>query len=268
MSSRSDLSRARKLLEADLLPHVVTLKMLRSYADQMTLTVHEAGDRWAILSVLPVRLSEWDRRAYPEAHFVAFLDSNNLEAEVDLFPELPKAGMVLKTGDESLKRELVSKLGARKVNSYVSFTTGTLIGEGGREHEVQQSGQPNAQVERLFEKNGYSQGELRSHFLEGARWFAIEGEGQYISACFVYQNYGRVWEIGGVHTEESHRGQGLAQCTVGAAIRYLLGCDLIPRYQVQWDNEASIRVARKCGLQEFLRFDHFRVEASGGKRAR
>ncbi len=88
--------------------------------------------------------------------------------------------------------------------------------------------------------------------------------GALVSACFVYQNYGRAWEIAGVYTTPENRGKGLARKTVSAALVHLLAHKLIPRYQVKWDNRASISVARACGLVEFLRVNHYVVQTPRG----
>ncbi len=77
------------------------------------------------------------------------------------------------------------------------------------------------------------------------------------SACFVFQNYKQIWEIAGVSTQPDFRRQGLGSIIVSGALKYLSGSGLVPRYQVRWDNHASIRLAKSCGLIEFLQLDHY-----------
>ncbi len=82
------------------------------------------------------------------------------------------------------------------------------------------------------------------------------------TACFVFQNFGRVWEIAGVHTEPGHRRRGLGACVVGAALRHLLAAGALPRYQTSATNDASLALARSIGLVEFLRIEHLEIAPS------
>ena len=109
---------------------------------------------------------------------------------------------------------------------------------------------------------------MERYFRDGARWFGAEAEGQLASACFAFQNYGDVWEIGGVYTEPRHRRKGLARRVVGSALAYLLSRRLTPRYQVKWDNLASIQLARGAGLKEFLTVNHYRIAATQAREPR
>jgi RimJ/RimL family protein N-acetyltransferase len=112
----------------------------------------------------------------------------------------------------------------------------------------------------FFGNNGYETAELERHFRNGARWFGAEADGHIASACFVFQNYGQVWEIAGVYTEPKYRHRGLARKAVASALSYLRSQRLIIRYQAKWNNLASIRLAREAGLTEFLTVNHYRIE--------
>nr|WP_280636984.1 GNAT family N-acetyltransferase [Rhizobium sp. 16-449-1b] len=76
------------------------------------------------------------------------------------------------------------------------------------------------------------------------------------SLCFVFRNYGAVWEIGGVYTAENSRGRGFAGKVVRTALAELAKRNMLSRYQVSADNSASIRVAEKLGMQRFMTLTH------------
>jgi RimJ/RimL family protein N-acetyltransferase len=112
----------------------------------------------------------------------------------------------------------------------------------------------------LFDRNGYGAPALARHFADGARWFAIHRDGAPAAACFVFRNFGPVWEIAGVHTAPAARRQGLARRVVRAALVHLLERGVLPRYQTSAANEGSVALARGIGLIEFLRIEHVAFE--------
>jgi RimJ/RimL family protein N-acetyltransferase len=120
-----------------------------------------------------------------------------------------------------------------------------------------------AEMSDLFGQNGYSRAELERYFADGARWFAIERAGRAVAACFVFRNFGPVWEIAGVHTDVRWRRQRLAARVVQAAVWHLLAAGARPRYQTATSNQASIELARRVGLFEFLRIEHLRLGPRG-----
>ena len=259
MIPKRDLTHALALLETDLLPHVVTLKMLHNYSGSMRIRLAEGEEGWALYSYLPIAVSEWDRKAYPTADAVVFLDGPNMKAKLALLSELPEGTLVLKTGDENLKQRLDVSPITRKATEYRSFTTEAAVSNVRLGPGILHSSQLDEPVSTLIERNGYEPQELRRYFSGGAEWFGIREQGRFTSVCFVHQNYAKVWEIAGVYTEPECRGRGLARKTVAAALVYLRSQDLIPRYQVRWDNAASISLAKSSGLVEFLRVNHYLI---------
>jgi hypothetical protein len=252
-----DIDKAKRLLETDLLRNIVTLKMINSFSSSMTLKLLERKQKWALLSLLPTEMSEWDKKRYPNAKHIAFLDGNDLGYKRRLWREMPRTEIVFKTGDPDLKEVLRRTPRVSKVDSFVSFTKRTNLLIASKDTEVKRSDQLTPQVEELIKENGYESEELNRCFANGAEWFGIENDGQIVSACFVYQNYGSVWEIAGVYTVPLFRKLGLAKRTVVASLYHLQLCGFIPRYQVRWNNGPSIQLALSIGLEEFLRFDHF-----------
>ncbi len=106
MIPQRDLHRAYELLQADLLGHVVTLKMLNSCSARMGMRVVEGTAGWALLTWLPVAASGWDRKEYPGVDAVVFVDGTDQDAKRELLREAARTPIVLKTGDEDLKRWL------------------------------------------------------------------------------------------------------------------------------------------------------------------
>lgn len=94
-------------------------------------------------------------------------------------------------------------------------------------------------------QNGYSPEEVTGYISRGARWFGIARTGELISACLVFPNYERIWEIGGVFTHPAFLGQGYAKSVVLAALEYLLLNGHRPRYQFREDNIAT-SAGREC----------------------
>ena len=111
---------------------------------------------------------------------------------------------------------------------------------------------------RLFEAQGHDRAWLEP-LLRGGKAFAcvLERDSEPLSACFAFENYGAVWEIGGVVTAPSYRRMGLGRRVVGTALAELGERKLIPRYQVEESNEASIGLARAVGLAPFLTIVHY-----------
>jgi GNAT superfamily N-acetyltransferase len=237
--------------------------MLNSYGDAMTMTLHRDGPDWALLSLLPVRASDWDRKMYPDAEYIAFVEGSSSALKLGMLEKLPDCRLVVKTGDPRVQEFLSRRPGAARVTSFRSFTTGP--------ESEKARGTPGALPEEgrddtpwhLFALNGYEPDELRRYFENGARWFGCRLGDGLRAACFVYQNYKEVWEIAGVYTEPAFRRRGLARAVVVAALIWLRSQGKIPRYQVREDNTASISLAESCGLVEFLRVDHFVLSPQG-----
>jgi ribosomal protein S18 acetylase RimI-like enzyme len=263
MLSDKELGKIMLLLRAAPLQHVVTLKMLHLLGSGVDFRFIEGSDGWALRSLFPANAFEYDRQTYPDQELVVLIDGTSTSAKLELLGGLPRVPLVVKTYDKSVAAHLESKRSASRVRSFLSFTTddteqlppvppGILLGT-----------VLNPEVSRMFASNGYQDSELARHFADGARWFFAQKQGRGCSAGFVFRNFESVWEIGGLYTEPEYRRQGLGRQIVAAALRHLVGSGRIPRYQVRSDNEPSIRLALASGLKEFLRMDHFLVDAAG-----
>ena len=254
-----DIDKVKRLLEADLLRNIVTLKMINNYSSRMTLELVERNQKWALLSLLPIEASDWDRKRYPSANVIAFIDGNDLGYKKRLWHEIPKGEIVFKTGDPALKEMLRRTPGASKVDSFVSFTRRMSSLVAPADAELIQSDQLMPQVEELIKENGYEPEELERYFANGAEWFGVRIDDRIVSVCFVCQNYGSVWEVAGVYTIPLFRKLGLAKRAVVASLYHLQSRGFLPRYQVRWNNGPSIQLALSIGFEEFLRLDHFLI---------
>jgi len=261
-----DIDKVKGLLEADLLRNIATLKVINAYSNSMMFKLLEKGQKWALLSQLPTEVSAWDRKRYPNAKLIAFLNGNDLGCKRRLWHEMPKAEIVFKTGDLDFREMLSRAPGVFKVDSFVSFTNRMISPTSCKDAEVTQSNRLTPQVEELIKENGYESEELLRLFANGAEWFGVEIDDRIVSVSFVFQNYGSVWEIAGVYTMPLFRKLGLAKRTVVASLYYLQARGFLPRYQARWNNGPSIQLALSIGLEEFLRFDHFVMRS--GERGR
>jgi GNAT superfamily N-acetyltransferase len=242
--------------------------MLTLLDEQVELCLVEAEHGWALLLSFPSDVFEYDARTYGHACRIAVLDGTIEPAQFALLERLPHTNLVIKTHDARVARYAIGALDARSVTAFVSFTAhdwnamnesiAASAGEAGP--GFSSSPHLNDEMRDSFARSGYGAAELERYFASGAHWFAIHREGGVAAACFVFQNFEAVWEIAGVHAAARHRRQGLAARIVRAAVQHLLNRGLVPRYQTEVSNLASVALARRIGLVEFLRIEHLMVE--------
>jgi RimJ/RimL family protein N-acetyltransferase len=256
----SPRDRALELLQLEPLRHIVGLKMLQEVGVAADVTLREDAAGWAALISFPSSAFEYDAQNYGAETQIAVLEGTSEPLQLDLLDTVYPHDTVLKTQNPRVVRRAHDRFAARPVAAFVSFTSderrepAPSVG-----HECSTSTLLTPPLAAIFQRNGYRESELARHFAAGARWFAVEQDGSVAAACFVFQNFGRVWEIAGVHTEPSHRRRGLAARVVEAALQHLLSAGALPRYQTSAANEASLALARRIGLVEFLRIEHLKV---------
>ena len=111
------------LLRSDPLRHIMTLKMINLYGDHMIFDVIQNEDSWVILSKLPISASaEYDRKTYPESDFIILIDGSKEIDKKNIVDDLPSGTYIVKTYDHQIKDHLEKKYGAKKVNSFISYT--------------------------------------------------------------------------------------------------------------------------------------------------
>jgi GNAT superfamily N-acetyltransferase len=258
MTDAALLKQTYALLETDLLAHIVALKFLKLCEQDADVTLCREGKDWAMVARIPITVAPWDRTHYPEAAASVLVEASRPELVSGLLDRLPREKMVVKTGEPAVGRELEAR-GAKLQASILSFTNGpdTPSPAPAVAPEVKGADSLDADAVRMFGYNGYEPGDLGNYFRNGACRFWIDGDAGPAAACFVFRNYGPVWEIGGVYTEPDYRGRGFAKKLAAAALATLLDRGFRPRYQTTAMNTASLAVARSLGLKQFLRQEHW-----------
>ncbi|MFO1079604.1 MAG: GNAT family N-acetyltransferase [Reyranellaceae bacterium] len=240
------------------LRNLVLLKHLMAYPDHVVAHGVDGPEGSATLVLLDARASAYDRVAYPEARHVAFVTSDHPRLTSDLLDVLPRdGGIVFKLASDADRAVIGERFALVRRTAFVSFTGRA---QPRRDPAVQLGDAPPAEALSLFEAQGHDPAWLLP-LLRAGRAFACVlpggGHGEVDAACFAFENFGSIWEIGGVVTVPERRGRGLASRVVGTALAELAARALAPRYQVEETNEASIRVARAVGLEPFLTLVHW-----------
>ncbi len=243
-------------LGRDPLRHVVLLKQLLAYPAHVKAYRASDATGTAFLLALEASASAYDRQTYPEADVVAFISSNHPDLTASLLSCLPSGvGIVFKLSHEADVTPVDLRFSVTRRTAFVSFTSDNAVMP---DAKVQVSATPSEAAFRMFETQGHDRSWTES-MLENGRAFAcaLEQGGETASVCLVYENWGPVWEVGGVVTAPAHRQRGLGVCVVRTALAELRRRGLKPRYQVEEHNTASIALARSVGLAPFLTIVHY-----------
>ena len=256
MSSRQTVQAAIDDLARDPLRHVVLLKQLLAYP--AAVTVHRAADSRGIatLVALDVAASTYDRQAYPKAAVAAFIASDHPALTAALLAHLPRgAGIVFKLSSEADLAPVAARFPVTRRTAFVSFTA---TGGVSPAPDVQLTAAPGDEAFRLFETQGHDRAWLEPLLRSGKAFACVAGrDGETRAACFAFENFSPVWEVGGVITAPAHRRRGLGAHIVRSALAELARRGLAPRYQVEEHNEASIGLAHSVGLAPFLTITHY-----------
>jgi GNAT superfamily N-acetyltransferase len=251
-ASAISIESAIEELARDPLRHIVLLKQLLAYPEHVK--AYQASDATgtAILVALGAAASPYDRQTYPEAAVVAFISSDHPDLTTVLLPCLPRdAGIVFKLSRETDLPAIRAKFSVVRRTSFISFTSDGAIGT---DADVRVTTIPGEAAFHMFETQGHERAWVESMLASG-RAFACALESA--SVCLVYENWGTVWEVGGVVTAPAHRRKGLGARVVRTALAHLSERGLKPRYQVEEHNIASIALARSVGLVPFVTITHY-----------
>ncbi len=244
-------------LERDIWRNLVALKTLALFPEAVRCVFRDDAVGPAALLLLPVSVSGFDRAHYPEADLVVFLAVSHLEQIPGLLAEIPRGRTLLfKLMDERHPAAVEAVFALRRVAAYRSFAPpdGLALAS---DPAVTASSQLADELLAIYAAQGHAPEEVRRHFACGARSFTVYAGGRPASTCFVFPNYGRVWEIGALYTDTAHRRRGLAQAVVSAAYEALGREGLTARYQAHESNRASILLAESLGLRCFLVNSHW-----------
>lgn len=249
-------------LARDPLRNLVLLKQLLAHPDHVR--VHRAtGQRGtATLVVLDVAASPYDRQAYPKAALAAFIASDHPDLTAALLSHLPapgtsSGGIVFKLSSAADLAPVAARYLVERRTAFVSFTTSEASGVAPAPG-VDVTSAPGEEALCLFEQQGHDRTWLRP-LLESGKAFACVAKdgGETLAACIAFESHGPMWEVGGVVTAPAHRRQGHGARVVRTALAEFGRCGLVPRYQVEEHNAASIALARSAGLAPFLTITHY-----------
>ncbi len=261
MTFAISIDSAIEALARDPLRHIVLLKQLLAYPDHVKAfrVADTAGS--AILLALEASASAYDRQTYPEADMVAFISSDHPDLTASLLSCLPRdVGIVFKLSREADLHPVQTKFSVTRRTAFVSFTSdGVVEPDAG----ARVTTTPGEVAFRMFETQGHERSWVKP-MLASSRAFAcvLEPDGDTASVCLVYENWGSVWEVGGVVTAPAHRRKGLGARVVRTALATLGKRGLKPRYQVEEHNTASIALAQSVGLAPFVTITHYRTSAA------
>ena len=252
MASAISTESAIESLARDPLRHIVHLKQLLAYPDHVKAYRASDATGTAILVAVDAAESPYDRQTYPEAAVVAFISSDHPDLTAALLPYLPRdAGIVFKLSRETNLPAVRAKFSLVRRTSFISFTSDDVVEP---DAEVRVTTEPGEAAFRMFETQGHERGWVES-MLESGRAVACAPDSA--SVCLVYENWGPVWEVGGVVTAPAHRRKGLGARVVRTALAHLSERGLKPRYQVEEHNVASIALAQSVGLAPFVTITHY-----------
>lgn len=240
------------------LRHIVLLKQLLAYPQHVKIDRVRGPEGVATLVALDTAASPYDRQTYPRAAVAAFVSSDHPALTASLVARLPRGvGIVFKLSREADLASVEAHFPVERRTAFVSFTS-----ESDSIFEpapgVCLTTAPDDGTFRLFETQGHDRSWLEP-LLQGGKAFVcvLKNGDDPAAACFAFENYGPVWEVGGVVTAPSHRRKGFGASVVRSALAALGERGLQPRYQVEEHNGPSIALARSAGLTSFLTIVHY-----------
>lgn len=232
------------------------LKQLQLYPDHVEIFRSSGAQGAATLVVLDNSVSAYDRQAYPKATFSAFVSSDHPDLTAPLLDRVPRdVGIVFKLASEADRAPVAARFAVERRRAFLSFTS-ERVGEA--QADVDLTVEPGDAAFRLFKTQGHERAWLERMLANGKAFACVlPGVGEPSSVCFAFENYGSIWEVGGVVTPPAHRRKGLAARVVRTALAELSRRRLTPRYQVEESNIASIALAHAIGLRPFVTATHY-----------
>lgn len=258
-SERTSVQDVADDLARDPLRNIVLLKQLLAYRKQVRVRQVSGPEGMATLVELDTAFSLWDRQVYPKADITAFVSSDHPKLIVPLIAHLPRgAGIVFKLCQEADVVPVQTQFSIERRTAFMSFTAaGSFVPDS----DVRTTSVPSEAAYQLFESQGHDRGWLEPLLVAGKAFACVlEHDGLPLSACLAFENYSQIWEVGGVVTIASRRKRGLGARVVRTALARLSEDGLVPRYQVEEHNEASIGLARSVSLTPFLTITHYAHE--------
>ena len=243
-------------LKTDSFKHLSTLKYLSLYQDRLTISLVEDTQKWAVLVTIPAEILSYDTVTYPKANKAIFLNGTSEQLKYRLLDALPRNNYILRLNEDLDLSNLENRFETKEGNSFISYSCSTF-NDSAMDIMVHGNTHITDEAIDIIKRNGYSESEIRKYFDNGAVWFGLTINDKIRSVCFIYQNYGAIWEIAGAHTLETERNKGYARIVVTSALTYILERNLVPRYEADVRNINSVKLAQSLKMIQFLRINHF-----------
>lgn len=249
--------RARDWLAQDPLRHVLLLKAWDSYAS--SITVHHAaiGDDQGLLFVYPTAVSPYESVRYAQTQRIALIDADTPAVAATLAEALPHGEtLVLKLVEMRDLPAAEAAFRLQRATNYLSYSPrpGSRFAVSA---QVEVSTQLDEALLPLFARSGYIERPVRFLFeKKAAMSFAVRHGGEPVSVCMAHRNCGNVWELGGIYTADSARGQGLGAEVMQTALQTLLDAGCVPRFPMNEKNIVWRRLAESLGLRQTLSTGH------------
>ena len=245
-------------LSRDPLRNIVPLKVISVHPAEARAHYFSDAAAAGVLLLLPTKAAAYESARYPETQFVVMIAADTEAITEQMLDAIPTGcGLVFKLSNPADRAVVAKRFRLEHSTSFLSYTC-TAEATFRASEKVSISTGLDPTLVPLFGRNGYGPDELQHYFsADGAACFGLyDDEGQPLSGCFAYRNYGDVWEIAGVHTPAAARRNGYARQVVETALSTLLANGYIPRYQMDEHNLASKNLAESLGLKLFLVTEH------------
>ncbi|GAK54962.1 GCN5-related N-acetyltransferase [Candidatus Vecturithrix granuli] len=256
----------KSYLNTNAFHYIVHLKMIHAYSEHIVCYYeHHKGQKGVVLLV-PTPVVPFDARTYPNSAFIVLLAATDRDVLYQIIRYIPPTeNLVFKLVDDTTKEVICQQFPSTRVTAYVSYTAYT---QAFHQHAaVVASSMLDVRLLPYYHANGYTPDEMNQYFEQGAMSFTLYDHAHPLSTCFTFQNYERIWEIGGVYTDPAHRGKGYARMVVETALQTLMARQYVPRYQVAETNISSIRVAETLGLTPGVITEHFFYHAGSDQQS-
>lgn len=261
--STDTLAAAIAYLERDALSNIVLLKHIEAYRDASLIHHMKLDDAEGVLVIVDAAAAPYDRQSYPFASSIILLSADDDEIARRLLAHVPNnVPVVFKLANETDARLLEQRFHPQPTNGFISFTSPLAATVAS---DACLTTTPGDALLALFATQDHEPAWLLPMIAQGRAFAMFAGtETAPVSACFAFENYCDIWEIGGVVTRPDQRGQGHAKRVVGAMLAELAARGKRPRYQCHEANAASIALAKSLGLRQFLHLKHFLHQPAAG----
>ncbi|MEZ4662461.1 MAG: GNAT family N-acetyltransferase [Caldilineaceae bacterium] len=264
MTATSQQQQAIAFLNQDPLRNIVPLKMLTAHPADIQAHYAEGVDGAAALLLFPTSAFAYDRATYADLDLVVILSATALDAARQLLKYIPRdRKLIFKLMDPTVQALLAQQWPMQRVTAFVSYTA-DAVADFAPDAAVVTAAAVDERLLPHFAAQGHDEAEIAHYFATGqARSLTLYQHSEPVAACFTYQNFELIHEIGGVFTLPTERRKGYARRVVQSAVHALLARGCRPRYQVHEANRPSIALAEQIGLKLFVTVEHWRAAGGG-----